>query len=141
MFGVLSALDLSPFSFWGAMASRLQATRGWAPRRQEMAMTRTDIRGLVDTTPTIELPLLIGELEAAKAAAWTRLNAQVDRPQVGAVSDDRLLTPDEAAAIAGVKVTRIYAWARGQRWALRPSRKCLRVSEPAFRRWLRSREA
>ena len=43
-------------------------------------MTRTDIRGLVDTTPTIELPLLIGELEAAKAAAWTRLNAQVDCP-------------------------------------------------------------
>ena len=104
-------------------------------------MTRTDIRGLVDATPTTELPLLIGELEAAKAAAWTRLNALSDTPPADLPSADRLLTPDEAAAIAGVKVTRIYAWARGQRWACRPSRKCLRVSEPAFRRWLRSREA
>lgn len=106
-----------------------------------LAVTRTDIRVLVDVTPKAELPLLIGELEAAKAAAWTRLNAPADTPQPDAASADRLLTPDEAASIAGVKVTRIYAWARGQRWACRPSRKCLRVSESAFRRWLRSREA
>ncbi len=104
-------------------------------------MMRTDIRGLVDATPKAELPLLIGELEAAKAAASTRLNAPSDTPPAELPSADRLLTPDEAAAIAGVKVTRIYAWARGQRWACRLSRKCLRVSEPAFRRWLRSREA
>jgi len=46
------------------------------------------------------------------------------------------LTPQAAAAIAAVPETRIYAWARGQRWATRPSRRCLRIDEGGFRRWL-----
>ena len=36
-------------------------------------MQRTDLCGLVDATPAPELPQLIGDLEAAKAAAWARL--------------------------------------------------------------------
>jgi hypothetical protein len=47
-----------------------------------------------------------------------------------------LITPEDAATIARVPVRRIYAWAKGARWASRPSRKCLRVDERGFRRWL-----
>jgi len=54
----------------------------------------------------------------------------------GHAEPERLLTPEQAAGIAAVPKTRIYAWARGQRWASRPSKRCLRIAEASFRRWL-----
>jgi len=59
---------------------------------------------------------------------------------------EQWITPAEAARIACVRtkdgapnIARIYAWACGQRWASRPSRRCLRINAAGFRRWLASR--
>lgn len=49
------------------------------------------------------------------------------------------LTPDEAGKIANVEPPRIYAWARGKKWASRPSKRCLRIAEEPFRQWLATR--
>jgi hypothetical protein len=59
------------------------------------------------------------------------------------------ITPERAAEIAGEPIDapearrrarrRIYGWAKGQRWANRPSRRCLRINEQGFRRWLSAR--
>jgi hypothetical protein len=97
------------------------------------------VQSLARTTPVGDLPALLGVLEAAKAEAWGRLSSPpMAAPAPEAVAD-RLLTADEAAAIAQVRTKRIYSWAQGQRWAHRPSTRCLRISEGAFRRWLEAR--
>lgn len=86
------------------------------------------------------LPVLIGALELAKAEAWGRLSTPVaSPPQETKAQPERLLTPVEAAYIAQVPVRRLYGWARGQGWARRPTRRCLRIGETSFRRWLAMR--
>ena len=46
-------------------------------------MSPTELRSLVEATPTEDLPQLIGELEAAKAVAWSRLTAPAaDTPEL-----------------------------------------------------------
>jgi hypothetical protein len=86
------------------------------------------------------LPGLIGALEQAKAEAWGRLSTPVAQPpQETKAQSERLLTPEEAASIAQVPVRRLYGWARGQGWARRPTRRCLRIGEASFRRWLAMR--
>jgi hypothetical protein len=86
-----------------------------------------------------EIPEILGVLARLQALALSRLTmpAPADEPS----AEDRLLTPEQAAELAGVTRARILAWAHGARWAVRPSRKCLRISERAFRRWLGSRPA
>src|SRR4051812_5140420 len=98
-----------------------------------------DLSSLVRNASLNDLP----EIRAALARAETEvlLRLRLDGPQhdpggTAAPTADRWITPDQAAEIATVPRDRIYAWARGQRWASRPSRKCLRISEPGFRRWL-----
>jgi hypothetical protein len=99
-----------------------------------------------------ELDALIGaaapEERPAIALALSARLAAVAAGMTVAVSDhaddyvpvpERLLTPAEAAAIPGVPVSRIYTWARGAKWARRPSRRCLRIDEVGFRRWLAAR--
>jgi hypothetical protein len=87
------------------------------------------------------LPGLIGALEQAKAEAWGRLSTPVGPPpQEKKAQPERLLTPEEAASIAQVPVRRLYGWARGQGWARRPTRRCLRIGETSFRRWLAMRD-
>lgn len=101
-----------------------------------------DLRVVVEQTPAEGLPELIGQLVAAEERARLRLRAlpvaTVPRPEATA-EGDRLLTPEQAATIAAVSVARVYAWARGARWASRPSRRCLRIAEHGFRRWLETR--
>jgi hypothetical protein len=122
-------------------------------------VTREDLRALVAGTAPDELPQLVGDLAAAQAEALALLTrststsaGRADVRTEGEVPADgpgRWLTPVEAAAIAGLptgtdvererSARRIYSWARGKRWAARPSRRCLRVDERAFRRWLGAR--
>jgi len=94
-------------------------------------------------TPPEALPEIIGGLEALRAQAWARMMtpsvtdaANGQRPRV---EPEQWITPSQAAVIANVPVDRIYTWAQGQRWAARPTRRCLRISETGFRRWLASR--
>ena len=51
----------------------------------------------------------------------------------------RFITPAEAGRIADVPDKRIYDWARGKRWAHRPTRRCVRIDEKGFRQWLSAR--
>jgi hypothetical protein len=112
-------------------------------------MTREELRGLVDGADPEALPDLIGDLEAAKARALVRLTAPAGDGRRTPEEPEPWLTPEAAAAIAGLplgipqerqrSVRRIYEWAKGQKWASRPSRKCLRIGERAFRRWLATR--
>ena len=98
-----------------------------------------DVMRLAREIPAEELPSFLGGLEAAKAAAWARLAAPASPRPVALELAVEWITPEQAAEIAGVPVRRIYEWAKGQRWASRPSRRCLRVSERGFRRWLEAR--
>lgn len=45
-------------------------------------MSRSELHGLVESTPAGELPQLIGDLETARAAAWARLTAPPAEPRV-----------------------------------------------------------
>jgi len=112
-------------------------------------MTRDDLRGLVEGAALEELPELVGDLEAATLRARVRALTPT-APPAGAPGNGvaatappsvRWLTPAEAAAIAGATASQVYRWARGKRWASRPSRKCLRIDEAAFRRWLHARSS
>jgi hypothetical protein len=68
-------------------------------------MSRTELRGLVDATPAPDLPGLIGDLEAAKVAAWARLTAATvevrpdeadpEGPLGGVGSSGRIRTEDQ----------------------------------------------
>lgn len=88
------------------------------------------------------------QLAARLATLGAGLTTGHDEP-TPAAAPDRLITPDEAAALAGLPMgteaerersrKRIYSWARGKRWASRPSTRCLRIFEGAFRRWLQSK--
>ena len=104
-------------------------------------MTTPDLRQLVAATPPEDLPELGGRLREAELLVEVRLRtAPISGNGHGAEKEEVWLTPEEAGRIAGVDKERIYSWARGQRWATRPSRRCLRVSETDFRRWLGSRK-
>jgi hypothetical protein len=86
-----------------------------------------------------ELPEALGGLARLHAMVLARLTTPLS--SVEPMARDRFLTPDEAAELAAVPRARILTWARGARWAVRPTRKCLRISEVAFRRWLSTRPA
>lgn len=100
-------------------------------------MTLPDLAAIVRAAQSEDLPGLVGRFAEAQAVALARLATPMTVPKD--TEPERLLTPDQAAEIATVPVERIYSWARGAKWAQRPSRRCLRVAEGAFRRWLRSR--
>lgn len=72
---------------------------------------------------------LAEEAEAAQEAA-----ASVGR-------EVRWISADQAAAICGQGITRkqVYRWAKGKRWAARPSSRRLMVDEVGFRKWLVAR--
>jgi hypothetical protein len=98
---------------------------------------------VVDVAPRAELVQIIGRLATLSALAHARLAAP-PRPAAtrAALSDgpaDRLLKAGDAAAIASVPVKRVYEWARNQKWASRPTKRCLRIDERGFREWLRRR--
>lgn len=63
-------------------------------------------------------------------AADSPRDAPAERPP------DRLLTPVEAARIAGVTPRWIYDHTRGMKFRRDLSRKSIRIEEAGFRRWL-----
>lgn len=91
--------------------------------------------------PTDRPALIIGlaaRLAALGASIATAQPAQsVDPAPPGA--GDFNLRPEQAADLAGVSVGQIYRWSKGQKWASRPSKRCVRISEVGFRRWLASK--
>jgi hypothetical protein len=80
----------------------------------------------------------LGQLRRAEAEILWNMSRPT-ATSAAEVTEERLLTPEQAAEIAGVPKERIYSWAKGQRWASRPTTRCLRISERGFRSWLASR--
>jgi hypothetical protein len=114
----------------------------------------TDLRRIVrtivnDAAPSALLEI-IGELEAAKIAAQHRLFADTagsiasavlvaatpSTPAPAPVETPQWITAPQAAELAKVSERQIYRWARGQRWASRPSPNVLRIEAHSFSRWL-----
>jgi len=106
----------------------------------------------VREAPRERLPELVGLLERLKMEAWARMQTFGPEHDVGGTAmpvSPRWISSEEAARIAGLDdgtddgrrrgVKRIYEWARAQRWASRPTRRCLRINEAGFRAWLASR--
>ncbi len=99
-----------------------------------------------DRAPAVPLdhvPTVLGQIERLKAILWSRLSqadAAARRPATNDIRDEgRVLTPAEAAQIAGVTVRWLYRHAGQLPFARRLSRKTLRFSEAGLRRWLACR--
>ena len=80
--------------------------------------------------------LLATGLEITGRGAAAMAQAKDDPPPT---PPSRFITPAEAGRIADVPGKRIYDWARGKRWAHRPTKRCLRIDEKGFRSWLAAR--
>jgi len=68
---------------------------------------------------------LIATLEAATAEAR----------ELKGPPPDKLITAEDAAAKVNVPVKTIYNWARGKWWAMKPTRRTLRIKEAGFLAW------
>ncbi len=102
-------------------------------------MSRSDIRSLVDETPAPELPQLIGELEAARAAAWARLTAPAaDKPTDVIGQEARNLDITEASKRLGISKDWLYRHASELPFALRIGRRLV-FDSVALERWNRRR--
>jgi hypothetical protein len=83
-----------------------------------------------------ELPALVGRLVELEERARLRLRVELNGNSGRQEAEPEMLTPEEAASIVKVPVKRIYEWARGKKWASRPTKRCLRIEETGFRLWL-----
>lgn len=101
-------------------------------------MSRSDLHGLVESTPTTELPGLIGDLEAARAEAWARLTAPASEPSVVAAAEPRNLDVVEAARRLGMSRDWLYRHAAELPFALRIGRRLV-FDSVALERWNRKR--
>ena len=98
-------------------------------------MSRTELCGLVDTTPAPDLPGLIGDLEAAKAAAWARLTAaRVDPRTEEPDPEARNLDVAEAAKRLGISQDWLYKHASRLPFAVRIGRRLV-FDSVALERW------
>jgi predicted DNA-binding transcriptional regulator AlpA len=100
-------------------------------------MSRSELHGLVESTPATELPQLIGDLEAARAAAWARLTAPAAEPPAeGPRSEPRNLDVAEAARRLGMSRDWLYRHAAELPFALRIGRRVV-FDSVALERWNR----
>jgi predicted DNA-binding transcriptional regulator AlpA len=100
-------------------------------------MSRSNLRSLVEETPAPELPELIGELEAARAAAWARLTAPTgEKPSVVPGQEARNLDVAEAAKRLGMSRDWLYRHASELPFALRIGRRVV-FDSVALERWNR----
>jgi hypothetical protein len=93
--------------------------------------------GRVKDVPRERIPGLLLQLAALETALAGRLEELTARYEPMAVEPkDRLLTPDEAAALLGVTPASLRRNWRRYRFARKLSRKTLRFSETGLRRWI-----
>jgi predicted DNA-binding transcriptional regulator AlpA len=83
-----------------------------------------------------DVPELAGRLEALKVRLVLRLQTPAAAPAAAREDEDRLLDPQQAAALLGVKVSWIYDHSAEFSPVRLPGR-LLRFSELKLRRWLR----
>jgi predicted DNA-binding transcriptional regulator AlpA len=89
----------------------------------------------IDVSPD-DVPELAGRLEALKVRLVLRVQMPAAAPMAEKGSEDRLLDPQQAAALLGVKVSWIYDHSAEFSPVRLPGR-LLRFSETKLRRWMR----
>ena len=101
-----------------------------------------DLLAALAKLPANQLPEAIGQLEAAKAAAWARLVLPARQAHVVPNGDGALLDVKEAAAQLGVSTAYLYREVRAHRlpFARRMGRR-LRFDPVAMARWIRRHPA
>jgi predicted DNA-binding transcriptional regulator AlpA len=85
-----------------------------------------------------DVPALVAELEGVRVRLWLRLI--VGDPSNRSHDDgtpDRVLTPNEAAAMLGVTTRWLYRHRRRLPFALPLSRRALRFSQIGLQQWLK----
>jgi predicted DNA-binding transcriptional regulator AlpA len=102
-------------------------------------MTLPDLAAIVREAGPEDLPRLIGDLEAAKAAAWARLAipAAAKTTEAGPTADMNV-DAREAARRLGISRDWLYRNATRLPFTVRIGRRVL-FSTPALERWSRSR--
>ena len=101
----------------------------WRTSLAELETTATDV--LPD-----DVPELAGRLEALKLRLVLRLQTPAAAAAAEKGGEDRLLDPQQAAALLGVKVSWIYDHSAEFSPVRLPGR-LLRFSEARLRRWMR----
>lgn len=105
----------------------------------DTGMSRLDLCGLVAAIPAPELPQLIGDLEAARAAAWVRLTAPTSNKTAEAADQEaRNLDVAEAAKRLGMSRDWLYRHASELPFAVRIGRRLVFDSRE-LERWNRRR--
>ena len=100
-------------------------------------MSRSELCSLVEGTPAPELPQLIGDLEAARAAAWARLTAPAAaKPSEAPGQEARNLDVAEAAKRLGMSRDWLYRHASKLPFAVRIGRRVV-FDSVALERWNR----
>lgn len=82
------------------------------------------------------------DVQADLARAQYEIEWALSHPAAAAtrtLEPETWITPEQAAEIAAVDRRTIYDWATGKAWASRKSRRCLRIAEGPFRRWMAAR--
>jgi predicted DNA-binding transcriptional regulator AlpA len=102
-------------------------------------MSRFDLCSMVAATPAPELPQLIGDLEAARAAAWARLTAPTTNKTSEEAGKEAInLDVAEAARRLGISRDWLYRHASELPFALRIGRRVVFDSRE-LERWNRRR--
>ena len=87
----------------------------------------------IEQASLAELPTLIGELEQAKAMAWSRLA----QPATALSSDDMLLNVEETSKLLNIPVSYVYDLARTHKLPKVKIGKYLRFSRMEVLAWAR----
>jgi hypothetical protein len=99
----------------------------------------------VSAVPANNIAALLGQLEYLRALLLARLisegvaGSSTSSIQAPSPSQDRLLTPAEAAALMGVKVRWLYQHHRSLPFTRKLSPRTLRFHEPGLYRWVAHR--
>ncbi len=104
----------------------------------------TELEKTLTEAPAESVPALLGDLERLRAGLWAKLvtpSTNSNAHPVPPSETDKLLSPENAAALLGVKVTWLYRHAKTLPFARKLSRKVLRFSEAGLRRWQATRRA
>jgi predicted DNA-binding transcriptional regulator AlpA len=101
----------------------------WRTSMAELETAATDVSAG-------DVPELAGRLEALKVRLVLRLQMPAAAPEAPRGDDDRLLDPQQAATLLGVKVSWIYDHSAELAPVPFPGR-LLRFSEARLRRWMR----
>jgi predicted DNA-binding transcriptional regulator AlpA len=95
-----------------------------------------ELEGAIADVSASDVPELAGRLEALKVRLVLGLQTPATVPVTARGAEDRLLDPQQAAALLGVKVSWIYDHSAEFSPVRLPGR-LLRFSETRLRRWLR----